>query len=76
QNVIDSIVIMLDFGDKLGEINQMWINVRCPDLLDFSPVTVGIVAGIIIILAAAICLYSFRYRLFIKNKPKNGFERA
>ncbi|MDE6355864.1 MAG: extracellular solute-binding protein [Clostridia bacterium] len=76
QNVIDRSVIMLDFGEKLGEINQMWINVRCPDLLDFSPVTVGIVAGIIIILAAAICLYSFRYRLFIKNKPKNGFERA
>ncbi len=76
QNVIDRSVVMLDFGDKLGEINQMWINVRCPDLLDFSPVTVGIVFGIVGVLVVAICLYVFRYKLFIKNKPKNGFEKS
>ena len=67
---------MLDFGEKLGDINQMWINVRCPDLLDFSPVTVGIVVAIIAVFAMAICFYVFRYKLFIRNKPKNGFEKA
>lgn len=76
ENVIARSVVMLDFGEKLGNINQMWINVRCPDLLDFSPVTVGIVAAIITVFAMAICLYVFRYKLFIRNKPKNGFEKA
>ncbi len=76
QNVINRSVIMLDFGEKLSEINQMWINVRCLDLMDISPVTTGIVFAVIAVLAIAICLYVFRYRLFIKNKPKTGFEKV
>ena len=76
QNVIDRSVVMLDFGDKLGEINQMWINVRCLDLTDISPVTVGIAAGVIGAAAIAICLYAFRYKLFIRNKPKDGYEKV
>lgn len=76
QNVIDRSVVMLDFGDKLGEINQMWINVRCLDLTDISPVTVGIAAGVIGAAAIAICLYVFRYKLFIRNKPKDGYEKV
>lgn len=66
QNVIDRSVVMLDFGDKLSEINRMWINVRCIDILDFSPVVVGVTAGIIAVLVIAILLYKFRYKLFIK----------
>lgn len=76
QNVIDRSVVMLDFGDRLGEINRMWINVRCLDLLDIPAATVGIVAAVICTIIIAICLYVFRYKLFIKNKPKNGFERV
>lgn len=65
-NVIERSVVMLDFGDKLAEINQMWINVRCLDLLDFSPVVVGVVGGIIVLFVAGILLYKFRYKLFLK----------
>ncbi|MDE7329486.1 MAG: extracellular solute-binding protein, partial [Clostridia bacterium] len=54
QNVIDRSVVMLDFGDRLADINQMWINVRCLDIMDFSPVAVGVVCGIIVIGAVAI----------------------
>lgn len=76
ENVKDRAVVMLDFEDKLADINQMWINVRCLDLLDISPVTVGIVAGVIGLIALAGCLYGFRYKLFIKHKPKKGFEKV
>ncbi|MDE6586501.1 MAG: extracellular solute-binding protein [Clostridia bacterium] len=74
-NVTSRSVVMLDFGDKLGEINQMWINVRCLDLLDISPVTAGVVIAIICAVAAAITLYVFRYKLFIKNKPRKGYTK-
>ncbi|MBD5632454.1 MAG: extracellular solute-binding protein [Clostridia bacterium] len=76
KNVIERSVVMLDFGDKLSDINQMWINVRCPDIKDFSPVTVGIVAAAIGVIAIVGCLYGFRYKLFIKNKPKDGYVRV
>lgn len=76
QNVIDRSVVMLDFGEKLADINRMWINVRCPDLKDFSPVTVGVVAALCAAAAAGVCLYVFRYRLFIDYRPKKGFEKV
>lgn len=76
QNVIEKSVIMLDFGDKLNEINQMWINVRCLDLLDFDPVAVGVTAGIVGAIILAFLLYRFRYRIFIRYTPKKGFEKV
>lgn len=75
-NVMQRSVVMVDFGDKLSEINQMWINVRCLDLKDISPVTVGIVAGVVGVLAIGICLYAFRYRIFIKHRPKKGYYKV
>ena len=76
-NVIDRSVVMLDFGDKLADINQMWIHVRCLDLLDFDPVVVGVVAAVIAVLIAAILLYRFRYRIFIKKyRPRKGYARV
>lgn len=74
QNVIDRSVVMLDFGDKLSEINQMWINVRCLDIRDISSVTVGVTAAVVLALAGAVCLYKFRYKLFFNNRPKKGYE--
>lgn len=76
QNVIDRSVIMLDFGEKLSDINQMWINVRCLDIKDISPVTVAVVCSVIAAIAAGACLYAFRYKLFIKNRPKKGYEKV
>ena len=66
-NIIDRSVVMLDFGDKLADINRMWINVRCLDLVDFDPVVVGVVAAIIVAVAAGIVLYAYRYKIFIIN---------
>lgn len=74
-NVIERSVVMLDFGVKLGEINQMWINVRCLDVKDISPVTVGIVAAVVVVIAVAVCLYVFRYRIFV-YRPKKGYKRV
>lgn len=77
ENVKDRSVVMLDFGDKLSEINQMWINVRCLDAKDISPATVGIIAGVIAALVAAVLLYAFRYKLFIKkHTPKKGYIKT
>lgn len=76
QNVIERSVVMLDFGDKLAEINQMWINVRCLDIRDISPVTVGVTATMVLALAGAVCLYKFRYKLFIISRPKKGYEKV
>ena len=76
QNVIDRSVVMLDFGKKLSEINQMWINVRCPDLKDTSPVVWGVVGGIAGVSVIAICLYVFRYKLFSGYRPKKGYEKV
>lgn len=71
QNVIDRSVIMLDFGERLGAINQMWINVRCLDVKDFNPAVVWSILGIILAGSVAITLYKFRYRIFYKQpKPK------
>ena len=69
QNVIDRSVVMLDFGDKLGEINRMWINVRCLDLKDISPAVYGVVSAVAAVAAIGICLYVFRYKIFIRE-PK------
>ena len=67
---------MLDFGDNLTDINQMWIDVRCLDVTDISPVVIGIICGIIGFIAIASVLYGFRYKLFIKHKPKKGFKKV
>ena len=67
---------MLDFGDRLAQINQMWINVRCLDLKDISPVVIGVACALIGVITIAALLYSFRYKLFIKYKPKKGYEKA
>ena len=75
-NVIGRSVIMLDFGDKLAEINQMWINVRCPDLKDAGPVVWGVVGGIAGASAIAICLYIFRHKIFFTYRPKKGYEKV
>jgi hypothetical protein len=74
QNVIDRSVVMLDFGDKLSDINAMWINVRCIDLFDFSPIVVGVVCAIVVVIVAAVLLYKFRYKLYAVRKPKKGYE--
>ena len=43
---------------------------------DFSPVAVGVTCGLAVLAAIGICLYVFRYRLFIKSRPKKGFEKV
>jgi spermidine/putrescine transport system substrate-binding protein len=75
QNVINRSVVMLDFGSKLSDINTMWINVRCLDLVDIPIVTICIVAAVIVVIAAAIILYRFRYKLFKNYKPKQGYKK-
>ena len=75
RNVINRCVVMQDFGKKLSEINQMWINVRCPDLKDASPVVWGVAGGIAGISVIAICLYVFRYRL-PGYRPRKGYEKV
>lgn len=69
EDVIERSVVMLDFGDDLAAINQMWINVRCLDLVDIDVTTVIVVAVIIVVIAAAIVLYRFRYAIFY-NRPR------
>ena len=44
----------------------MWINVRCKDLKEISPVVYGVVSAVIVLLAVGIVLYRFRYKLFMK----------
>ena len=74
ESVIERSVVMQDFGDRLGAINQMWINVRCPDLLDFNPVVVWSTAGVIVVLGALIVVYKLHYRLpsLPRRKGKNN----
>lgn len=74
-NVIGRSVVMLDFGDKLSEINQMWINVRCPDLKDVDPALWWSLGALALAVGAGICLYVFRYRL-PSYRPKKGFEKV
>lgn len=77
ENVKARSVVMRDFGEKLGEINQMWINARCLDAGDISPAAIGIICGVCGFSAVAILLYVFRYKIFIKKyKPKGGFEKT
>lgn len=73
-NVIERSVVMRDFEDKLAEINQMWINVRCLDLKDISPVVYGVTAAAIAAAALGICLYVFRYKIFIRE-PKEKEDK-
>lgn len=76
ENVIKRSVVMRDFGDKLGRINRMWINVRCLDVKDISPVVIGVTSAVAAVAVAGILLYVFRYRIFGKYKPRKGFEKV
>ncbi len=76
ENVKKRSVVMRDFEEKLTEINQMWINVRCLDVTDISPVTIGIICGAAGLITIASLLYAFRYKLFIKYKPKKGYSKV
>jgi len=69
-NVMDRSVIMLDFGDRLSAINQMWINMRCLDVKDFNPAVVWTIVGIIVAGAVAITLYKFRYSIFVRREKQ------
>lgn len=74
QSVIDRSVVMLDFGNKLSDINQMWINVRCLDLFDIPiGLIIGVVAAIVLI-ATSICLYVYRDYIFVP-KAKRGYKK-
>ena len=68
QSVIERSVVMIDFGDRLYDINQMWINVRCLDLKDFNPAIVWTVVVLVVVIATAIVLYRFRYKLFYRER--------
>lgn len=74
-NVIERSVVMLDFGDKLGDINQMWINVRCLDVKDIPVATIVTISVVIVVVVVGICLYVFRYRIFV-SRPKKGYTRV
>ena len=52
------------------------INVRCLDILDIPVAVIVVTASIIAALAAGITLYVFRYKLFIKHRPKDGYEKV
>ncbi|MGN0812855.1 MAG: extracellular solute-binding protein [Candidatus Coproplasma sp.] len=67
ENVIQRSVVMLDFGDRLSQINQMWINVRCLDVKDFNPAVVWTIVGIVLAGGVALTLYKFRYHIFIRK---------
>ncbi len=69
QSVIARSVVMVDFGDRLHDINQMWINVRCLDIKDFNPAIVWTVVAVVVAITAAIILYRFRYKIFYRT-PK------
>lgn len=70
QNVIARSVVMLDFGDRLGAINQMWINVRCLDVKDFNPAVVWTLFAVAVAGAVAIILYKLRYKIFYRDKKQ------
>lgn len=75
EDIIERSVIMLDFGDDLTAINQMWINVRCLDVADINVTVVIVVAVIIVAAAAAIVLYRLRYRIFYRNRKTDSKEK-
>ncbi len=68
EEVTERSIVMRDFGAKLADINQMWINVRCLDVKDFRPAVVWSVVGIVLAGAVAIALYKFRYKIFYRRK--------
>ncbi len=67
---------MMDFGDRLSDINAMWISVRCQDLKDISPVAIGVTAAVAAVAVTGVLLYVFRYRIFGEYKPKKGYEKV
>lgn len=69
KNITDRSVIMVDFGDRLAAINQMWINVRCLDVKDFDPAVVWSIVGIVVAGGVALTLYKLRYKIFYRT-PK------
>ena len=72
KNITGRSTIMVDFGDRLPAINQMWINVRCLDVKDFNPAVVWSVVAIVVAGAVAIVLYKFRYRIFYRDKKNES----
>ncbi|MBE7088322.1 MAG: extracellular solute-binding protein [Clostridiales bacterium] len=75
KEVIDRSVVMMDFGDKISSINQMWINVRCQDLLDINPVIVLCVVGAAVAITLIIVIYKFRYSIF-KSFVRPGYKKV
>ena len=75
ENVTQRSVIMVDFGDRLAAINQMWINVRCLDVKDFNPAIVWSVVAVLIAGVTAIVLYRFRYQIFYR-RPKELTDKS
>lgn len=69
KNITDRSTIMRDFGDRLADINQMWIDVRCLAVKDFNPAVVWTVVALVVAGAVAIVLYKFRYQIFYR-RPK------
>ena len=72
-DVIDRSAVMRDFGERLKDVNKMWINVRCLDIKDVSSAVWISIAVIAVAAVAGTLLYVFRYRLFIKHRPKKGY---
>ncbi len=68
EEIIDRSVIMLDFGDRLSEINQMWINVRCLDLKDINPAVLW--PCVVLAVAALALLFVYLFRNAIPGKKK------
>ncbi len=75
QNITERSTIMCDFKDRLAAINQMWIDVRCLDVKDFNPAVVWSVVAIVVLGAAAIVLYKFRYQIFYR-RPEKSEEKS
>ena len=68
EEIIDRSVIMLDFGDRLSEINQMWINVRCLDLKDINPAVLWPCVVLAVAVLALLFVYLFRNAIPGKKK--------
>ena len=75
EDVIERSAVMQYFDDEANvNINQMWINIRCFNLSMISARN-WVIAGIVIIAAAAVVLLiKFRHRIFKKPAPK-GYKR-
>lgn len=75
-DIVNRGVVMHDFGGSLADVNRMWINVRCMDITEIPIAAVVMVAAVILLAVAAILLYKFRYTLFIRHRPKKGYEKV